>query len=180
MTWWEGTAYLKEGKVPIKASGKLSWVWDFWIWPHKDLYCWFCGLIHGPSLRIRTSLKKPRAPSSPALCLVSSAPVNSSWLSWALLPAAAWHNSPISSTLFSLTFIIPWAKLLCALILCRTHCSERGEKVDFFFLHLPHSCRKVRLWKEIKCQAETGRFWKSLVEKTVEMCQGEVSRSTNC
>lgn len=45
-------------------------------------------------------------------------------------PCCAWHNSPVSSTLFSLTFIIPWAKLLCALISCQIHCSERQENVD--------------------------------------------------
>ena len=155
MTWWQGAAYLKEGKAPIKASRKLSWVWDCWVWPCKYSYFWFCSLICGPSLIIRTFWKQTRAPSFPALYLASPAPVNSSQLAWALVPAAAWHIFPVSSTLLSLTFIIPWAKLLCALIMSDSPLGKRGKVDFFFFLHLPHLCRKVRLWKEIKCQGET-------------------------
>lgn len=57
---------------------------------------------------------------------------------------------------------------------------KKGEKVAFFFffsfLHVSQSCKKVKLWKEMKCQGESKRFRKSLVEKTLEILQVELSR----
>lgn len=54
---------------------------------------------------------------------------------------------------------------------------KKGEKDYFFFFKLvSQSCRKVKLWKVMKCQGETKKFRKPLLEKTLKILQVEVSR----
>lgn len=131
--WWQAAAYLKEGKVPIKASGKLSCVWDFWVWPCKYSYCWFCVLIHGPSLKRRTFLKQIKSLLFP--CSVWSLQLQWISLSSPGPSSLLWHDTtPLSAAHCSYWLLLFHGLNYCALWSpVGLTAQKEGEKVDSLF-----------------------------------------------